>query len=381
MKSGPSRGGSVPPRGGRSPRDQWVSRKVRSGYELLSLPFLAVFLFVDPQIQKCYGVTLRRALSLACRMRRTTKQIQTGTSFRAHLAMAAKILSIPPHVDGVIVEAGCWKGGTTANLSIIADMVGRDLIVYDSFEGLPPPAAGDRWASPLGEGAYCGDLQEVRENVERHGVVERCRFRKGWFSETLADHTEPIVAAYLDVDHQASMHQCLLGLWPHLVDTGYVFIDEYVRLDYCAVFFSERFWRTYFDRPPPGLMGAGTGIALGQYFLGPHRSKPPIQEAQSVGWTRKDFYAEWDYSPADETPAIPLPGGPGAAHGPDGWVTSATSSDERANAQLAELYRTSAEARARLEDKLANTEEGRRLVAERLAARADGAKGVPPAAV
>ena len=62
-------------------------------------------------------------------------------------------------------------------------------------------------------------------------------------------------------------------------------------------------------------------------------------------------------------------------------MTSAASSDEWANAKLAELYRTSAEARARLEDKLTNTEEGRRLLAERLAAKAGGAKGVPPAAV
>jgi O-methyltransferase len=361
-------------------RDRWVIRKVRDGYELLSLPFLAVFLFFDRGIHAGYGVTLWQAAWLANRMRRTTRQVETGTSFRAHLAMAAKILSIAPDVEGVIVEAGCWKGGTTANLSIVADIVGRDLIVYDSFEGLPPPAEGDHWASPLGEGAFRGALEEVRENVARHGVVERCQFRKGWFSDTLADHTEPIVAAFLDVDHQASMHQCLLGLWPHLVDSGYVFVDEYTRLDYCAVFFSERFWRTYFDRPPPGLLGAGTGIALGQYFLGPYRSKPPIQEPQSVGWTRKDFYAEWDYSP-DDAPAAPLPGGTGAAHGREGWVTTTVSTEEYAEAKLTELYRTSAEARARLENKLVNTEEGGRLLAERLAKKAtEAADGATPGA-
>jgi len=371
--------GSVRSAGQYSARDQWVARKVQDWYELLSLPLLVVFLFFDRGIHRGYGVTLRRALSLAYRMRRTTRRVETGTSFRAHLAMAAKILSIPPDVRGVIVEAGCWKGGTTANLSIVADIVGRDLIVYDSFEGLPAPVEGDHWASPLGEGAFRGELEEVRENVARHGVVERCQFRKGWFSDTLADHTEPIVAAYLDVDHQASMHQCLLGLWPHLVDSGYLFIDEYTRLDYCALFFSERFWRTYFDRPPPGLMGAGTGIPLGQHFPGPYRSKPPIQEPQSVCWTRKDFYAEWDYWPAD-TPAAPVPGGPGAARGREGWVTTTVPAEERTQAKLNELYRTSAEARARLADKLANTEEGRRLVAERLAAKATEADGAAPAA-
>jgi O-methyltransferase len=132
--------GSVRSSGRYSARDQWVARKVKDWYELLSLPFLVVFLFFDRGLHKGYGVTLRGALSLAYQMRRTTRRVETGTSFRAHLAMAAKILSIPPDVHGVIVEAGCWKGGTTANLSIVADIVGRDLIVYDSFEGLPASA-------------------------------------------------------------------------------------------------------------------------------------------------------------------------------------------------------------------------------------------------
>ncbi len=205
--------------------------------------------------------------------------------------------------------------------------------------------------------------------MTRYGVIERCQFRKGWFSDTLGGHTEPIVAAYLDVDHQASMHECLLGLWPHLVNSGYVFVDEYTRLDYCAVFFSERYWRTYFDRPPPGMMGAGTGVAVGQYFVGPYRWKPPIQKPQSFGWTRKDFYAEWDYLPG-KPPGLPLPGGPGASHGRDGWVTTTVSSEEHTRSKLEELYRTSDEARARLADKLTNTEEGRQILAKRLAAEA-----------
>lgn len=271
----------------------------------------------------------------------------------------------------MIVEAGCWKGGTTANLSLVADIVGRDLVVYDSFEGLPAPSEGDRWAPAMGEGAFRGGLEEVRANVARCGVVERCQFRKGWFSDTLAGHTEPIVAAFLDVDYQASLHECVLGLWPHLVDRGYMFIDEYTRLDYCALFFSERFWRTYFDRPPPGLMGAGTGAAVGQYFLGPYRGKPPIQEPNSVAWTRKDFYGEWDYAP-DDGPAAPLPGGPGAAHGPEGWTTTTVPSQVHAKAKFRALLASSPEARQRLADALLHTEEGRKKLAEHLARKQGG---------
>lgn len=350
--------------------DMRVIRGIRNGYEILSLPFLTVFMFHDRQFHEAYRLTWRRKFRLALQMHRNNRRIETGTSNRAHMAMAAKIFSISPSVKGAIVEAGCWKGGTTANLSLIADIVDRDLIVYDSFEGLPAPADGDRWANPMGEGAFKGELEEVQDNVRRHGVVERCTFRKGWFSDTMGDHTEPIVFAFLDVDHQASMHQCIVALWPHLVDRGYVFVDEYVRLDYCALFFSERFWRTYFDRPPPGLMGAGTGAAVGQHFIGPYRSMPPIQEPRSVGWTRKDFYAEWDYV-APDVPDSPMPGGgKGASHGPDGWTTTTVPQDAHANRKFAEILEASEEAREKLHRKLTETEEGRELLAAKLAAKA-----------
>jgi hypothetical protein len=141
-------------------------------------------------------------------------------------------------------------------------------------------------------------------NVTRCGVVERCTFRKGWFADTLPDHTEPIVLAFLDVDFDASMHDCILNLWPKVVERGYVFIDEYTRLDYCALFFSERYWRTYFDTTPPGLFGSGIGVALGQYFIGPHMFHAPFEAASSVAYTRKDFSGLWTYYPEEhEEPA------------------------------------------------------------------------------
>ena len=347
-------------------RELWLVGRVRSAYEWLSIPVLTVFLFHNRRFDPAYGLTWRRKFDLARRFHRTIRHVQTGTSNRAHMAMAAKIFEIPASVPGVLVEAGCWKGGTTANLSLIAEVVGRDLVVYDSFEGLPAPAPGDRWAHPLGEGAYRGELEEVRANVAAWGAIDRCQFRKGWFSDTMGSHTEPIVAAFVDVDHQASMHQCVLGLWPHLDDSGYFFVDEYVRLDYCALFFSERFWRTYFDRPPPGLMGAGTGVAVGQYFVGPYRDRPPIQEPRSLGWTRKDFYAAWDYEP-DDVPAQPLAGGgPGAAHGPEGWVTTTVEQGQHAALQFAAVLERDPEVRRRFEQRLAETEEGRQRIARAL---------------
>ncbi|MDQ1511022.1 MAG: O-methyltransferase, partial [Actinomycetota bacterium] len=217
--------------------------------------------------------------------------------------IAAKLLELPPTLEGVVVECGCWQGGTTANLSVICDVVGRDLIVYDSFEGLPAPETLDNMEARV-EGGFRGELDEVRENVRKYGVLERCQFRKGWFKDTLPSHDEPIALCFMDVDLKSSMHDCVVNLWPHLVEEGYVFVDDYVNLHDCALFYSERFWRDYLDTTPPGLMGSGTGVGVGQYFLGPWRGPSAVplnQRPTSLAYTRKDFNGSWDYVPSQSS--------------------------------------------------------------------------------
>lgn len=272
----------------------------------VTLPPTVVCLLFNPRIHPAYGVTWPRKFRLAYQMWRTTRKLFTGTSYKAHLAMAAKLLEIPPSVEGVVVECGCFLGGSTANLSLVCDIVGRDLIVYDSFEGLPAPTPNDLYAKESQTGQLRADLEQVRENVRRFGVVERCQFRKGWFNETLPFHKESIALAFLDVDYQASLDDCIRNLWPHLIEKGYVFIDEYVLTDYCALFWSERYWRTHFDTHPPGLIGAGSGVGVGQYYLGPFEEwnwglRVP-QAPTSVAYTRKDFSGYWSYYPdSDQT--------------------------------------------------------------------------------
>lgn len=320
-----------------------IAATVKAAFEAVSWLHVTVFLLYGLKIHPSYGLTWRKRIALARRMRRNTARVETGLNYRGHLAIAAKVFAIPPSVDGVIVEAGCWKGGTTVNLSLIAQAVGRSLIVYDSFEGLPPPVEGDHWASEMSAGAFKGELEEVRANVERYGAIEVCEFRKGWFADTMGDHREPIVLAYVDVDFQSSFHDCVVGLWPHLVDRGYFFADEYTRLDYCALFFSERYWRTYFDRPPPGIIGAGSGIGLGQVFAGPLRERQLLESSASIAWTRKDFYAAWDFEPAD-IPSAPLPGGGiGDRASRAGWTTTTESMQEHEGKLITQLAADDAE--------------------------------------
>jgi O-methyltransferase len=272
-------------------------------YHVVSLPLAVAFLFDARRVHPQYRMSMRRRLALGLRMYRNTRRITTGTSYKAHLAMAAKLLEVPPETEGAVVECGCWLGGSTANLSLVCDIVGRDLIVYDSFEGLPPADPNDLHAVAGASGGYRGDLEVVQDHVRRYGAIDRCQFRKGWFSDTLPGHMEPIVLCFFDVDYQASLHDCVVNLWPHLVDDGYLFIDEYVYLDFCALFFSERFWKEHFDSAPPGLLGSATGVGVGQYYLGPWRWEI---DPTSIAYTQKGSCALWDYV-RDEATVRSLP--------------------------------------------------------------------------
>jgi len=291
--------GFVTPAGQYPPRARRFGERLRQVVDAITFPLTVYSLLNDRQIRSEYRMSWRKKYALAWRMRRNCRSLFAGSPYQSHLVMAAKILQIPREVAGVVVECGSFKGGSTANLSLICDLVGRELVVYDSFEGLPEAKPDDAYADPAWAGFFRGDLDEVKANVARLGAIDRCQFRKGWFEDTLPDHTEPIVACFIDVDFQASLVDCIVHLWPHLVPTGYVFMDEYTRLDYCALFFSEKFWRRYFRRRPPGLIGIGSGVPVGNYFLGPMYAQPPQQSPVSVAYTRKDFNGFWSYYPPD----------------------------------------------------------------------------------
>lgn len=73
------------------------------------------------------------------------------------------ILSLPLDSKGVLVEAGCYKGSSTAKFSLAAEIVGRELVVFDSFEGLPEnnePHDKNIFGGKASfkKGDYCGSL-------------------------------------------------------------------------------------------------------------------------------------------------------------------------------------------------------------------------------
>jgi O-methyltransferase len=281
-----------------------MTRFLMKLYYLVTIPVSLVFLLHSTRIHPAYRLSWWKRMAFGLRVIRNKHSIPTGTSYKTALVIALKLFELPPEVPGVVVECGTWKGGTAASLSLACRLVGRKLIICDSFAGLPAGDPSDREAKWYQPGEYCGALDEVRANIAKYGDIDCCEFVKGWFHETLPHLDRQIVMAFLDVDLEASLNTCVLNLWPRLNNEGYIFIDEYVSTDYCALFYSERYWKEHFSRTPPGLVGAGSGLALGEYYVGPWSEKDshPMQHANGAAYTRKSMSGCWTYYPGEATP-------------------------------------------------------------------------------
>src|SRR6185503_16093099 len=135
---------------------------------LLTAPVSIFFILTSRAIHPAYRLSWFGKMCLGWRMALNKLRIRTGTSYKSHLAMALKILETPPDVAGDIVECGTWRGGSAVNLSMIAKLTGRRLLIFDSFEGLPEGDETDRQAF-YETGDYCGSIEDVKSNITRFG--------------------------------------------------------------------------------------------------------------------------------------------------------------------------------------------------------------------
>lgn len=217
-----------------------------------------------------YGVGLPTKLRFLFTVIRNNIRVESASNFLYHLIMAGKILRIPRDLPGDIIECGSFKGGSAVNLSRLAQLTGRRLHLFDSFEGLPIPKQMDREHLVLSElqfhtyeaGAYAGSVSEVRENVRKYGVLDVCEFHKGYFNQTLPGFSRPLVFAYIDADLTSSVRDCLKYVWPLLQDGCYLFTDEAHHTEVAGLFYDPAWWDSEQHSAPPGLVGGGNGLGL-----------------------------------------------------------------------------------------------------------------------
>ena len=217
-----------------------------------------------------YGITLMTKLRVANRIRQARKSVPVASGYSEHLVMVTRILKVPRSVEGSLIECGTWKGGSAVTLSLVAELCGRKLHIFDSFAGLPAPEAadlayssvGETVAAPYAQGSYCGQLEEVRANITKYGKINRCIFHKGYFCDTLPEFHEPSVFVFLDVDLVESLRDCMRYLWPTLQANCWLFTHEARDYNIAAAFYDKPWWHTALGVLPPGLIGAGGGLGL-----------------------------------------------------------------------------------------------------------------------
>jgi O-methyltransferase len=147
-------------------------------------------------------------------------------------------------LPGAIVECGVWRGGSmqAAARALLGRGSGdRELHLFDTFEGMPPPTAEDRRL----EGPHASELlaaqpetgtlwakaslEDVQAGMARTGYPdERVHYHPGLVQETLpALAPEQIALLRLDTDWYASTRHELEHLYDRLVPGGVLIIDDY----------------------------------------------------------------------------------------------------------------------------------------------------------
>jgi O-methyltransferase len=204
--------------------------------------------------------SLGERLRLVAACVRTSLAVECAHKESEILAVIAGALA--SKADGCVIEAGAFKGGSTAKLSRAASLTGRKLYVFDSFQGIPPHEEEHRvtiMGTPTGfaEGDYAASVDEVREAVARYGDVSVCEFVEGWFDDTMPSFNEPIALGYFDVDLASSTRTCFRNLYPLLVEGGILYSQDGHLPLVVAVLADESFWRRSVGVQPPGITGLG----------------------------------------------------------------------------------------------------------------------------
>jgi len=204
------------------------------------------------------------------RFERIDREVPIGTTPTDGLFLAEMLLNAD--ADGAIVECGCYAGGSSAKLSIVAKLLNRNLIIFDSFEGLPVVEQqylrdkhcrrSDNWVTEWTAGRYAARLEEVQGNVDRYGDASMCSFVKGWFSDALTNDNLPmqILLAFVDVDLADSARDCFVAIWPRVSEKGIYVTHDAAYIKVLQELYKPQLWRDTLKATPPILFGSGYGL-------------------------------------------------------------------------------------------------------------------------
>lgn len=147
-------------------------------------------------------------------------------------------------LKGDIVECGVWRGGSMMVVADVLQRLGdtsRKLYLYDTFAGMSVPSERDRRydgasayhllnSTAKNTGTWCyADKQEVIANLRSTGYPDQnILLIEGKVEETIPQTLpESICLLRLDTDWYASTKHELSYLYPRLVRSGILIVDDY----------------------------------------------------------------------------------------------------------------------------------------------------------
>ncbi len=165
------------------------------------------------------------------RARRGRESLLSGNEAFTVFSLARAQATLP----GEMAEVGVYQGVSAKLISVASGEA--PLHLFDTFAGLPPPAAEER--PRLREGFYAASLASVQafmagqHNVSFHpgnfpASGEACRDRRFSF-------------VHLDVDLKSSTLACLEFFYPRMLPGGVILSHDYSYLDGVRAAFDEFF--------------------------------------------------------------------------------------------------------------------------------------------
>lgn len=187
-----------------------------------------------------YDDTLRRTIDTV-RPRTMTSPLKV-----AALIEATRYV-VRTGVPGSIVECGVWRGGSMQSVALTLlslQETTRDLLLFDTFDGMPPPTEEDSRTTPEGSRSAAemlaessrdsklwavAGLEDVREGMRETGYpTDRISYHPGLVEDTIPGQAPGSIALLrLDTDWYASTRHELEHLYDRLSPGGVLLIDDY----------------------------------------------------------------------------------------------------------------------------------------------------------
>ena len=156
------------------------------------------------------------------------------------LKSLADSIANQPSIEGDFVECGVARGGSAALLAA-AMPPGRQIWLFDSFQGLPPPTEKDHILASRWTGHSKVSIEEVQKFMAEVPIDPATfTIRPGWFKDTFIEPLPSKVSfLHCDADWYDSVMLVLETFYPRMSQGGCVVLDDFGCWRGCRVAFYD----------------------------------------------------------------------------------------------------------------------------------------------